>query len=192
MGQDAQVALALSGLFAPRSQEGAKTSLVPREGTFDLPALAERVPRKTHLHFAPVPAPGPLARPSRLDRDDRAFDAQSLAAKDMMRLAVIGGVGHHAPPVGQRIGVAHQRSEFRRVIRRADSHARGRPEMASAVAQHSQLGPALAKRLLAFRLFPAIIAADVAALEAGGIDDPLGGRLDQARKSRAFEGAPLE
>ena len=192
MGQDAQVALALSGGFASRSQERSEAPLVPREGALDLPALAERASRETNLHFAAIPARRPLARPSRLQRNNRAPDAQGLAAKDVMRLAVVGGVGHHAAPVRQGIAFAHERSKLRRVVRRADSNARGRPEVALTVAQHRQLGPTLAQRFSAFRLFPAIIAADVAGLEAGGVDDPLGLGLDQARKSRALEGAPLE
>ena len=192
MCEDAQIALALSGGFASRSQERPQAPLVLGKGALDLPALAERLAREVRLHLAPVPAPGPLARPSRLHRNDRALDAQGLATEEVMRLAVIGGVGHDTPPVGQRTGFPHQRSEFRRVIRRADSHARGRPQMASAVAQHRQFGPALAQRLLAFRFFPAIITTDIVALEAGSVDNPLGLGLDQARKSRALEGAPLE
>lgn len=178
MGQDAQIALALLGGEGTGSQERSQASLVSREGALDLPALAERVSRETFLHFAPARARRPFARPARLQRDDRAANAQGFAAKDMMRLAVVGGVRHHATPVHQRIGFAHDRSKLRRVIGRASADARRRPEVALAMAQDRQFWPTLVQRFFSFRLFPAKITADVAAFEAGGVDDPLGPGVD--------------
>lgn len=192
MSQDTHIALAFFGGLTSRAQEGPQASLVPGEGALDLPALTECALRETFLHFAPVATGRPFARPARLQRDDRVRDAQGFAAKQMIRLAVVGGVCHHAAPVHQRIGLAHDRSKLRRVVGRADSNARRRPKVALPVAQDRQLGPTSVQRFFSFRLFPAKIAADIAAFEAGGVHDAFGLRVDQARKSRALEGAPLE
>ena len=192
MSKDAHVALALFGRFATCSEERSQTPLVPRERALNLPTLSKGVVCETGLHLPAISTLGPFARPARLCGNQRFGDPQFFAAQPMMRLAVVGGVRHHAPPPRQRIRVAHDRPKCGRVIRWPSPHVRGGPEMALSMAEHCQLGPTLVQGLSSFPLFPAKMAADVAAFEAGGVDDPFGTRIDQARKSCALEGAPLE
>lgn len=192
MGQDSHIAFALLSRFAPRSEERSQSPLVLGEGALDLPALAEGVTREAPFHFAPEAAPGPFARAARLNRNDRVPDAQSLPAKPVMRLAVVGGVRQDAGPSDRHAPFAHHGREVRRVVRRANPHTRRGPKVASSVAQHGQLRPPIAQRLPALRLLRAIITAHIAALEPGGVNNPLGARVDQAQKSRSLDGAPLE
>lgn len=196
MGQHPEAALPLPRLVGPPAERTAEPALVPAEGRFGLPPLAEHPPvprplrpgREAPDHLGAVPLRRLPVVPARVDRDHRRADAQVLPGEPVVALGVEGGVGQHPVPTDGEGRLGQDGAELRGVVGRAGGGGRPGEEVALSVDGGGQLGPGGA-------LGPGPageVPGGVPALQAGGINRRRGPLADQAAVGSGRGGAEEE
>ena len=190
MGQDAEEALARSGLVGAPGHRAAEPALVSAEGALGLPPLAEHPPVPVALlaraevtgHLGPVLPARFAAVAARVDRDDRRADPQISPREPVVRLGIECRVGQHPVPGDAQGGQQQDRCELRGVVGRAEGDGGTGDDVRVGVDGGGQLRPG-AGRVLALASGDEI-ARGVPAVQAGGIDGGGGSFGDQF----AFDG----
>lgn len=163
----------------------AEAALEAREYALGLPPLAEQAIGKPFVHQHSISARRALVAAPIIDRDGRGPYAELLSAKHVEGFAVVGGVGEDATDVQMRGGLANRRFEPRRVVARAERQIHTGDQMCGVVAGGGEFGKGA--ELLRAALPFEEIAADVATLQAGGVDADVRRTGDQAASIRASE-----
>lgn len=177
MSQNSKKALDFLKAPGPRAQGRPKASLVSRDRAFDLPALAVDAAMEAPFHLPAVFGDGPLSGVAFARRDNRRADPKGLAAKDMVVFRVVGSVGQDAVEADELRRIPHGGRELRRVLGRTSADKGSGQKMSLAVADQRQLGKVAPG--VSFALAPDVIAADMSALQAGGVDNAFGPLSDE-------------
>jgi hypothetical protein len=154
--------------MATSGERFAKTTFEAREHALDLPALAEDFGRKVVMHQLAIMGRRFGIASARIDRDDRGSDAEILSTERMERFGVVRRISHHALNAQMASRLADRRLKARRVIARAKSQIYAGDQVGGVVAGGREFG--VAPVVLDPTLPPQKVAADVATLQAGGIN----------------------
>lgn len=195
MREYAEVALALAAVIGAPADGATESSLVPTEGTLDVPPLAEHplVPAALRSraeplgHLAPVLARRCGGTPARVDRDHRGADAKVFTRELVMSFGVECRVGRHPVPSQTQRRQKQNGRELRGIVGRAFGDPGPGDEVGMCVGCDREFGPTAG---CVFALGPRDeVSGGVAAIEAGGIDGD--GRLfgDQFRLDGGCNGA---
>lgn len=170
---------------------GSQASLVAGDRAFDLPALAVETSVKSALHLSAVLGLGPLEGVPLASGNDRRADPEFLPAEDVVVFGVVTLVAQDAIKVNHLCRVSHGGSELRRVLRGAHADIGTGQEMAFLVADEGELGPP-ESRMALLPGPPDVVATDVSAFEAGGVDDAVGLLSNQLQLASAAEDISLK
>lgn len=157
----------------PRAQRSTQESLEPRYHALGMPSLAVDSTREPFLHLTTITsAHGLRVTASGVYGDDCRTNAQLLAAKLMVRLGVVSGIGQQ-PIDGQMMnGLPDDRFEIGSIVRGTGPYISTCNQVSVMMAKNGQFRPApiLLHPALAMEKVPA----DVMAFQAGGIDAGFG------------------
>lgn len=158
----------VASFMASGGKRFAKASFEAREHALDLPALAEDLGRKTAMHQPAIAGRRLHIASARVDRDDCCSDTEILSAKRMKRFGVVGRVSHYALNTQMASRLTDRWREARRVVAWAKSQIYTGDQMGGIIAGGCKFR--VAPVILDSTLPPQKMAADVAALQAGGIN----------------------
>lgn len=192
MGQHPELTLDLLGRAGPGSEERAEQSLVPGDGTLDLPPLVVDRPGEGPPQRPPVqgPRPPPAGVP-RVEPEDGLRDAEVVPAQGVVVLGVVRGITQHPADPEEPGGLSDGGRELGRVLARAAAEHRPGQEVGRGVAGDRQLRPGQPGEPLVPGP-PDVVAGGVPGVQPGRIDGDLGPGGGQAASAGVGEDGPLE
>ena len=181
MGEDAEEEFPGACRVGAGGERGAEAPLVPGEDALDLPALAVAAAGEAVIEPPTVSALWDgVGVGARVDRDGCEGDPEGLAAEAVVVLPVEGCIGQHSRQGDPSGRLARERWQGRRVVGRPEGDLRGRYEVGVVVTADGQFGPSPSSMRPGHPAAPHEVGADVAGLEARGVDGPVCGLPDQA------------
>ena len=190
MSQNPQITFTINRCFVSGSDGRTQQTLVAGDRTFNLPTLAINPLVKSAFHLTTVFACGPFPTSTLLvQRDDRRANSQSLSAKSMVMLSVVGRVGQK--PIQRQIlrGQSQGLGKLWRIIAGASTDHRRDKQVAGGMANDRQLGPTTTpETFISYTLN--IIRAGVSALQAGSVYGPFRALINQAALAGVAKNCP--
>jgi hypothetical protein len=104
----------------------------------------------------------------------------------MVMLGIVSGVGQQAIEVDMTAGLPNGGRKLRGILRGSPADEGPRPKMRLTMAGYGQFGPM--QSAVAFLAFsPDVVATDMAAFQAGGVNDHLGSGADESELTGSFQ-----
>jgi len=187
VSQNSQMTFTILGRLGPGPQGRAEQTLVSRNRALDLPAVLVETVVKTPFHLSAVFGRGPFvsAAPG-VQRDQRGADTKLLSTQAVIMLTIVSGIGNEPIKAHIACRLDHRLSELGRVVGGTPSHDDSGNQMGLAVTDDGQLWPATPAELLV-ALAVNVVGAGVSALQARGVDGPLGTLVYQTKGAGALE-----
>lgn len=187
MSEHTEKAFAMLSRFCASTERRSQSALVLRDRTLGMPTVPIHPFVEPPFHLLPVLALGPRATAApRVQRNHRGANPQFLAAQPMVVLAVVGGIGQQPVEVDVARSLTHGLWELRRVVARPPARHGPREQVRVGFTHDRELRPMPSRVRLGARSTH-IVGTGVPALQAGGIDGPLGVFPDQAGGSGPVE-----
>ncbi len=188
MGQDPQEHFTVLAFVLASRQRRSEMPFESGEHRFGVGSATVAAIGKTTIHLGAVFAFGLLFfKPSRIQLDSGQTDAEFLAGQDVIVLAIVSGVGQKAIDVKIPGCLPQGRGEVGRILAGTASQVDPGDQVRGSMRHGGKLWP----RCLFVRFGVAtaygVVAADVAGLQAGGIDSAFGFIVDQPPLAGAVE-----
>lgn len=172
MSQHPQQALVELRRLLTGTKESSQEPLVSGESALDLPPLSVDSPEESFFHLSAIFGRRPLQRVSSASRNHGGAYAQNVPAQDMIVFGIVSGVAQHLIPTCFRCSLTQNRRKLRRILRRAPTDKGPRQQMSAGMTGDRQFRP-LAPAEALISSAPDVVATDVTAFQAGGIDGDL-------------------
>ncbi len=188
MGQDPQEHFTVLAFVLASRQRRSEMPFESGENRFGVGSATVATIGKTTMHLGAVFALWPLSPgPAGIQLDCGQTDVEFLAGQDMVVLAIVSGVGEKTIDVKIGGRLSQGWGEVRRILAGAASQTDPGDQMRLGMRDGGNLGPRYLLEWLTVMTARGVVAADVAGLEAGGIDGAFGLVIDQATFSGAVE-----
>lgn len=188
MGQDPEEHFAVLAFVLASRQRRSEMPFESGEHRFSVGSATVAAIGKTTMHLGAVFALWLLSfELAGVQFDGGQADAEFLARQNMVVFAIVSGVGQKAIDVKIGGRLSEGRREVRRILAGAASQTDPGDQMRLGVRDGGDLGPRYLLKWFTVMTARGVVPADVAGLEAGGIDGAFGLVIDQVPLAGAVE-----